>query len=128
MIEFEGTPQEPTDAAPEGGPRAGGRFVIEGPIDRDDIPALCARVARVIAEATDAGDDRDIVCQLGPTIMPTDVTVEALARLQLTAIRLGRRLRLGPCCPTLRTLLHRIGFSEVFPDAAATDGSTNPLA
>lgn len=115
MIESEGTPRGPSSAASRGGPQGTGAFVVEGPIDRDDIPALCARVTRFIAGIDGHGET--IVCELTRTVTPTGDTVEALARLQLTALRLGHRLQLGPCCPTLRTMLDHIGFSEVIPDA-----------
>jgi len=130
LIESEGTPRAPSNAAPQDEPRAEARaagvFVIGGAIDRNDIPALCARVTRFIAELDDHAEV--VVSELAPTVTPSSDTVEALARLQLTALRLGCRLRLGPCCADLRALLDHIGFGEVIPHAWETADEAGPPA
>ena len=84
---------------------------IGGPIDRADIPGLCERV-RVLVEASDAVV---VVCDVGALTDPDAVAVDALARLQLTARRLGRPIRLRHACGELQELLALMGLSDVVP-------------
>lgn len=83
-------------------------FVITGPIARDDLPGLCARVCGLL-EAGDAGvafvDVRDVA--------PDAVTVDALARLQLAASRHGCRVRLRHASPELQELVAFMGLRDV---------------
>jgi hypothetical protein len=72
-------------------------LAIDGRIARADIPALCERV-HVLLDA---------------------VTVDALARLQLTAGRLGRRIRLRDPCGELQDLLALMGLGDVLLGAAS---------
>ena len=87
------------------------RLVLSGPIARDDIPALCARV-HVLLEGCDADP---VLCDIGALDDPDAVTVDALARLQLTARRLGRRVQLRQACGELQDLLAFVGLGEVLP-------------
>jgi ABC-type transporter Mla MlaB component len=82
---------------------------FDGTIDRADIPELCERV-RLALEAIDA-DWLD--CNVGDVLLPDAVTVEALARLQLTARRSGSRVRLRDASPELCDLLEFMGLSEI---------------
>jgi ABC-type transporter Mla MlaB component len=82
-----------------------------GRIARADIPALCERV-RALLEGCDA---ELVVCDLGALVDPDAVTVDALARLQLTARRLGRRVRLRDPCAELQELLALMGLDDVLP-------------
>jgi ABC-type transporter Mla MlaB component len=86
-------------------------FVIGGPIGCADVPGLCERV-RVLADGSDA---EVVVCDVGALVDPDAVTVDALARLQLTARRLGRRVRLRHASAELRELLAFVGLDEVVP-------------
>jgi hypothetical protein len=86
-------------------------LVLSGRIDRADIPALCER-ARALLRGCD-GDP--VVCDVGGLIEPDAATVEALARLQLVALRLGRRVRFRSACGDLRDLLVLVGLGEVLP-------------
>lgn len=86
-------------------------LVINGPIARADIPALCDRV-RVILEARGRADL--VLCDAA-ALDPDAVTVDALARLQLTARRLGCRVRFLRACGELRELLSFVGLGEVLP-------------
>jgi len=52
---------------------------------------------------------------------PDAATVDALARLQLTARRLGRRLQLRWACQDLQALLAMMGLSEVLPCGDVSD-------
>ncbi len=82
---------------------------FDGTIDRADIPELCERVL-VALEAADA-DWLD--CNVGDVLLPDAVTVEALARLQLTARRRGSKVRLRDASPELCDLLEFMGLSDV---------------
>ena len=86
-------------------------FTIGAVIARAEIPALTARAQRLMAGVN---ADR-LVCDVGAITSPDAVTVDALARLQLTALRLGRRVRLEHASPQLRELLFFVGLSEVLP-------------
>lgn len=86
-------------------------LVIGGPLAREDVPEICER-ARKLLEGTDA---RVVVCDVGVLVDPDAVTVDVLARLQLTARRLGRRLRLTRACGELQDLLDLMGLRDVVP-------------
>ena len=86
-------------------------LIIAGPIAPGDIPALCAR-ARSELDGSGRGQ---IVCDVGALIDPDAATVDALARLQLTARQLGSRIRLRRACGELLELLELMGLSEVLP-------------
>lgn len=93
------------------------RLVLSGPIARDDIPALCAR-ARELLERCDCDP---VVCDVGALACPDAATVDALARLQLTARRLGRRVRLHQPCGELQDLLVLMGLADFLPPGAKSD-------
>jgi hypothetical protein len=84
-------------------------FVIGTVIGRSDIPDLCAR-AQLVLEAFDADS---LVCDVGAIVEPDAVTIDAIARLQLTARRLGRRIQLRDASGRLLELLAFVGLSEV---------------
>ncbi len=88
---------------------------IAGRIDPADIPALCERV-RLALEVSTA---RVVVCDVRALVDPDCVAVDALARLQLTVTRLGRRLVLLDVSPQLRALLCFAGLSEVLAQGAS---------
>jgi ABC-type transporter Mla MlaB component len=98
-------------------PEPGTTFlVLAGPIGRLDIPGLCER-GRVLM----AGCDTDlIVCDVGAIADPDAVTVDVLARLQVTARRLGRRIELRRACDELEELLALMGLADVLPCRGAS--------
>ena len=91
-------------------------LVIGGPIKRADIERLCKRL-RALLEGNKAPL---VICDVGELEGPDVVAVDALARLQLTARRLGRQIRLRHACDELRELLALVGLSDVVP---LTEGS-----
>ena len=91
-------------------------LVLSGPIALADVPALCER-ARVLLESCDAGL---VVCDVEGLVDPDAVTVDALARLQLTARRLGRRVRFLHACGELEELLGLMGLGDVLPCGPAS--------
>jgi ABC-type transporter Mla MlaB component len=88
-------------------------LVMVGPITSEGIPALCER-ARVLLEGCDAGR---VACDVGALAEPDVVTIDGLARLQLTARRLGYRVELQRACGELEDLLVLTGLSDVLPCA-----------
>lgn len=102
---------------------------IGGGLERAEIPALCERLAARIG-GTGA---QVIVCDVAGLVRPDAVAVEALARLQLTARRLGRRIRLRGASPQLLDLLTLVGLRGVLPLCPEPRGSdprssANPLS
>jgi ABC-type transporter Mla MlaB component len=86
-------------------------FVISGGIARADVPELCER-ARVLLERSGA---ELVICDVGTLADPDAGTVDALARLQLTARLLGRRVRLRHASVELQELLDFMGLGDVVP-------------
>lgn len=91
-----------------------GLLAVGGPVAGADARALCDRLRSLIA-ASDAGV---IVCDVGS--LPADArAIEALARLQLTARRAQRHIRLRRASPELEQLLDFVGLADVLPGGGA---------
>jgi ABC-type transporter Mla MlaB component len=84
-------------------------LVLRGSIAPQDIPALCRR-ACALAERSGA---ELVVCDVGALVEPDAVAVEALARVQLTVRRLGRRVRVRHSCHELEELLAFMGLADI---------------
>jgi ABC-type transporter Mla MlaB component len=86
-------------------------LVVTGPIARRALPRLCRRVRELLH-----GSGAEMVaCDVGAMDAPDGETVEALARLQLTALRMGRRVRFLDASGELRDLLAFSGLADVVP-------------
>jgi ABC-type transporter Mla MlaB component len=83
--------------------------VLGGPIARAEVPALCERM-QIALEASNAVF---VVCDVSALLKPDAVKIDALARLQLTARRLGRQLHLRHASTELLALLAFMGLSGV---------------
>jgi hypothetical protein len=88
--------------------------VVVGPIVRPTLPGLCDRL-RVLLERREADA---VTCDVGALGCPDAVAVDALARLQLTAQRLGRSIRLRHACEEFEDLLAFVGLRSVLPLSA----------
>ncbi len=86
-------------------------FAIWGPIERDDLPGLCDRVCALL-HARGPGE----ACCDVTGVSPDAVTVDALARLQLAAKRLGCRVRLANASQELRELIAFMGLPPRLDD------------
>ena len=86
-------------------------FAIRGPVERTDLPGLCERVCSLLELS---GADV-VVCDVRG-IEPDAVTADALARLQLAAVRRGCQVRLRSASTDLLDLLAFMGLSDVLPD------------
>lgn len=82
-------------------------LVIAGPVAAADVPRLCARL-RALLDGTQA----EVVVDVR-TLAADAVTIEALARLQLTARRAGRRISVRRASPDLDGLVAFVGLADV---------------
>ncbi|QKV90974.1 STAS domain-containing protein [Streptomyces sp. NA02950] len=109
----EKTPTRPAGACePPGGPPVPPRppavLVLEGPVGRAEVPRLCERLGE-LARGSGPGPVTVDVAGVG---RPDLAVVEALARLRLTARRLGRGMRLRNAGGDLRELLAWAGLED----------------
>ena len=86
-------------------------FSVYGPIERDDLPGLCARIGGLFR----ASEARLAFCDV-TGIAPDAVTVDALARLQLAARRFGCTVQLRHASPELLRLVAFMGLEDVLPE------------
>jgi ABC-type transporter Mla MlaB component len=84
---------------------------VRSPVAHAAVPALCERVRVLLA----AGVVEVITCEVGGLTHPDPGAVDALARLQLTARRLGRSIRLRHPRRELRDLLGLTGLCTALP-------------
>ena len=110
---------DPPSATPLEGlrPPSGPRTIVldvSGPIARAAVPALCDHVRLLLAN----GDVDLVTCEVGGLVHPDVTAVGALARLQLTARRSGRAIRLRNAQVELCDLLALTGLREELPVCA----------
>jgi ABC-type transporter Mla MlaB component len=84
-------------------------FALGGPIARADLPALCDALGTLLADTQAEVVD----CEVDSLSRPDAVLVEALARLQLTALRRGSRIRVRNASPELCELIEFMGLRAV---------------
>jgi ABC-type transporter Mla MlaB component len=83
------------------------RLTVYGPIARSDLPGLCDRVCRLLADS-----EGHVLCDV-QGVEPDAVTVDALARLQLAAQRSGRRVQLRNASADLLDLVEFMALDNV---------------
>jgi hypothetical protein len=86
-------------------------FAIRGPNQRTDLPGLCERVCSLL----ELSGANVAVCDVH-SVPPDAVTADALARLQLAAMRRSCQVRLRNASTDLLDLLLFMGLSDVLPD------------
>ncbi len=86
-------------------------LVLGGTIAPGDVPALCARIHRMLASRS----EEQVFCDVGGLKESDAATIDALARLQLSVKRLGSQVRLIHAPSELQDLLALTGLSEVVP-------------
>jgi ABC-type transporter Mla MlaB component len=89
--------------------------VLRGRFAPADIPGLWGRLFPLLG-GTEAPV---VVCDVTAMVDPDAATIDALARLQLTARRHGYHIRLRHACGRLQGLLALTGLAEVVPCAPA---------
>jgi len=92
-------------------------WVVEPGIDHAGIAAVCERFASFAASFAVPSESGEavIVCDVGAIIDPDLATVSLLARLQLTARRLGRGIQLHRAQDRLIELIILAGLGAVLP-------------
>jgi ABC-type transporter Mla MlaB component len=94
------------------------RLRLREPFGLADVRALCDRAERLLQE----GHPTDLECDVGGVRAPDLGTVEALARVELTAKRLGADVRLRGASVELLELLALCGL----PLELAPEGEREP--
>jgi ABC-type transporter Mla MlaB component len=84
-------------------------LAVGGPLAQTDLPALCERVRELLEMS---GADL-VVCDVRELTDADVFAVDLIARLQLTARRLGARLCVRHASERLRDLLAFTGIAEV---------------
>jgi hypothetical protein len=84
-------------------------LVMPSAPSRADVESMREDVCKL------AGSERDPMCDVGDVAEPDADTIDALARLQLLALRVGVRFRFSDACEDLRDLLALTGLAEVLP-------------
>jgi anti-anti-sigma factor len=99
--------------------------VIDGPIDRAGIPALCAGVLRLI----DDSPATRVLVDVTALEAPDAATLDALARLRLAARRRGLDICLSRASPRLVELLALAGLQGILPldDASGSEPDESGL-
>jgi ABC-type transporter Mla MlaB component len=86
-------------------------LILSGPIARADMAAFCERARLLLVRSR----SELVICDVAALVDPDAETVEALARLQLTARMLGCRVSLREPGDRLQELLTFVGLADVFP-------------
>jgi ABC-type transporter Mla MlaB component len=84
---------------------------VDGPLDDGAVERLCARL-RALRQT---GDVAQVTCEIGPRVDADARTLDALARLQLTARQLGGEIRLSRAPSAVFELLAFAGLGEIVP-------------
>jgi ABC-type transporter Mla MlaB component len=83
-------------------------FVFDGRVDREDVPSIWRRAAALLE-----GSGAEVaLCDVG-ALAADAATIDALARVQLAARRLGRDVCLCDVSDDLRQLLTFAGLADV---------------
>jgi ABC-type transporter Mla MlaB component len=93
-------------------------LVVGELIKRTAVPWLCDRVRRLL----ERGDADLVTCDVADLDNPDLKAIDALARLQLTARRMGRSIRLRHVQAKLEDLLSLTGLGEELPRASMPTG------
>ncbi|GCD98740.1 STAS domain-containing protein [Embleya hyalina] len=102
---------EPPEPPPESVLPRSPALIVYAPLTRADVPGLCARLVELLRhERADP-----LPCDVSALVCPDLAVIEALARLQLTARGLGRRIRLRGASGELRDLLTLTGLDTIVP-------------
>lgn len=82
---------------------------LTGPVDADRLAAACTSLGLLL----DTSDACLVVCDVGALAGAHTATVDAVARIALTARRHGRPVHVRHANPSLRHLLELMGLADV---------------
>jgi ABC-type transporter Mla MlaB component len=85
-------------------------WALEPQINREDVAGLCEQFRGWLQDQVGVA----VVCDVSAIVDPDVVIVDVLARLQLSALRVGRRIRIEGACRQLAELLAVTGLGELF--------------
>ncbi|MFA9446735.1 STAS domain-containing protein [Egicoccus sp. AB-alg6-2] len=112
--------EKPTTASGRERGSVRGRVLVVG-VPAPDGPHAVHALCGTLRDRLLASDAEVAVLDVAALVDPDAATVEALARVLLTARRLGRTVRLRQPSPRLTELLHLFGLDDVLPtDSAPT--------
>jgi ABC-type transporter Mla MlaB component len=95
--------------------------IVDAPIRESAVPSLCRRVSAALATS----DSRRVDCDVGAVTEADVGALEALARMQLAARRLGGNVRFQRVSDDMMRLLALVGLDEVL--LAEFDGAGDPI-
>jgi ABC-type transporter Mla MlaB component len=84
-------------------------LVFRGRLGRTDIASVCEKARPLLTD----GDPGMVVCDVRGVVEPDAVTIDALARLQLTARRLGHEVQIRHASHQLQQLFEFAGLQDV---------------
>jgi ABC-type transporter Mla MlaB component len=94
-------------------------IIVRGPIAPGATRELCERLCVAAASCT----PEPVACDVSALTETDELALDALARLQLTAHRLGTSIRLHNAREQLVDLLALVGLSNLLPVVAEPGGS-----
>lgn len=99
--------------------------VLRAPIPGASLRQLCERVQAALVQS----EAYVVAIDVDSALTPDAAIVDALARLQLTALRAGGRVYLRAGSEDLRRLLHLTGLADLLtpaPGSVGLDGQSEP--
>jgi ABC-type transporter Mla MlaB component len=93
------------------------RFAVSATVTRADVPVLCADLAERLRGRGRRDGGGVVICDVAEVARPDVVTVEALARLRLTARRHGWTLLVHGADQRLRQLVSLLGLDDALPQS-----------
>jgi hypothetical protein len=91
--------------------RRASSLTLEGHLEASSVPALCERLLALVDERGAAF----VTCDVEALDTCDLVAIEALARIKLAAIRIGRQLRVSGASEQLLDLISFAGLCGVLP-------------
>jgi hypothetical protein len=122
------TASDESPGLPDGAPRPSHPptiidLTVPNPIAPDQVVALCERIRLLLMDGN--VDGVTVACEPEATAAADVVMIEALARMQLIARRLGCSIRVHNAPPGLRDLLALAGLVDIVPLTGLTAGSVD---
>jgi ABC-type transporter Mla MlaB component len=95
-------------------------LVVAAPLHHREVPALCSRTERLLRN----GDITLVTCDVAAIDTPDLASLDAVARLALTARRVGATIQFVNACPGLSELIDQAGLTDVVRLTGRPQGSS----